>query len=60
MLLPYGAGTLLGHVLDTARACAFDQPLCVLGSQPEIPQHQEGLGLRGDDLRGNRAERDLG
>ncbi len=34
-LLPYGAGTLLGHVLDTARACAFDQPLCVLGGGAE-------------------------
>ena len=30
-LLSYGTGTLLGHVLDTARACAFDQTLCVLG-----------------------------
>ncbi len=32
-LLPYGtAGTLLGHVLDVARACSeFDQRLCVLG-----------------------------
>jgi molybdenum cofactor cytidylyltransferase len=30
-LLPYGDGTLLGHVLQTARACAFDQTLCVLG-----------------------------
>ncbi len=30
-LLAYGEGTLLGHVLETARACAFDQSLCVLG-----------------------------
>lgn len=30
-LLPYGDRTLLDHVLDTARACAFDQLLCVLG-----------------------------
>ena len=30
-LLRYGAGTLLGHVLDTARACRFDQLLCVIG-----------------------------
>ena len=30
-LLPYGAGTLLGHVLSTARACGFDQLLCVVG-----------------------------
>ncbi len=30
-LLPFGSGTLLGHVLDVARACAFDQTLCVVG-----------------------------
>jgi molybdenum cofactor cytidylyltransferase len=30
-LLPYGSGTLLDHVLDTARACRFDQLLCVIG-----------------------------
>ena len=30
-LLPFGSGTLLGHVLDVARACPFDQTLCVVG-----------------------------
>jgi molybdenum cofactor cytidylyltransferase len=30
-LLPYGSVPLLGHVLDTARACRFDQLLCVVG-----------------------------
>lgn len=30
-LLPYGDATLLDHTLGTARACAFDQLLCVLG-----------------------------
>lgn len=30
-LLAYGEGTLLGHVLDVAWACPFDQSLCVLG-----------------------------
>ena len=30
-LLPYGDTTLLGHVLDRARACAFDQLVCVVG-----------------------------
>ena len=30
-LLPFGSGTLLGHVLDVARGCAFDQTLCVIG-----------------------------
>jgi molybdenum cofactor cytidylyltransferase len=29
-LLPYGGATLLDHVLDTARACRFDQLLCVV------------------------------
>ena len=31
-LLRYRSGTLLGHVLDTARACPFDQLVCVIGS----------------------------
>src|ERR1700684_352071 len=30
-LLPYGAGSLLVHVLDTARRCNFGQLLCVVG-----------------------------
>ena len=30
-LLRYGTSTLLGHALDTARACGFDQTLCVVG-----------------------------
>ena len=30
-LLRYGTGTLLGHVLEVARACRFDQTLCVVG-----------------------------
>ncbi len=30
-LLPYNGRTLLDHVLDTARACAFDQVVCVIG-----------------------------
>src|SRR5436305_4159731 len=29
-LLPYGDATLLDHVLETARACRFDQLLCVV------------------------------
>jgi molybdenum cofactor cytidylyltransferase len=32
-LLSYGGSTLLDHVLGTARACAFDQLLCVLGGE---------------------------
>lgn len=30
-LLPYGSGTLLGHVLSVARSCPFDQLVCVVG-----------------------------
>jgi len=30
-LLPYGSGSLLGHVLETARRCGFGQLLCVVG-----------------------------
>jgi molybdenum cofactor cytidylyltransferase len=32
-LLSYGRATLLDHALGTARACAFDQLLCVLGGE---------------------------
>jgi molybdenum cofactor cytidylyltransferase len=32
-LLAYHGGTLLGHVLDTARACRFDQLLCVVNDR---------------------------
>jgi molybdenum cofactor cytidylyltransferase len=34
-LLPYGGQPLLGHTLDTARGCGFDQLLCVLGGAAE-------------------------
>lgn len=30
-LLPFGEVPLLGHVLDVARVCPFDQLLCVIG-----------------------------
>jgi molybdenum cofactor cytidylyltransferase len=30
-LLPYGDGTLLDHTVATARACGFDQLICVIG-----------------------------
>ncbi|HLY48688.1 MAG TPA: nucleotidyltransferase family protein [Solirubrobacteraceae bacterium] len=30
-LLPFGSGTLLEHVLSVARACPFDQLICVIG-----------------------------
>jgi len=52
-LLPYGPGLLLGHVLDTARACRFDQLLCVLGgSSDEI---RERIDLDGIELVENLA-----
>jgi len=34
-LLPYGDATLLDHTLGTARACGFDQLICVLGGGAE-------------------------
>jgi molybdenum cofactor cytidylyltransferase len=34
-LLSYGNKTLLDHVLATARACAFDQLLCVIGGSAD-------------------------
>lgn len=34
-LLPYGDKTLLDRVLDTARACEFDQLICVIGGSTE-------------------------
>jgi molybdenum cofactor cytidylyltransferase len=30
-LLPYGAGTLLGHVVDVARSCRFQQVIVAIG-----------------------------
>lgn len=44
--LPYAGGTLLGHVLDTARACAFDQLLCAVGGRDVL----DGAGLRGVEV----------
>src|SRR5581483_1876330 len=34
-LLPYKGCTLLDHVLDTARACEFDQLVCVIGGSAD-------------------------
>jgi molybdenum cofactor cytidylyltransferase len=42
-LLPYGGTTLLGHVLDVARACSFVQLLCVLGSDAAAIREQVDL-----------------
>jgi molybdenum cofactor cytidylyltransferase len=46
-VLPYGDGTLLGHTLETARGCAFDQLLCVLGGAADAVRDAVDLaGIR--------------
>jgi molybdenum cofactor cytidylyltransferase len=47
-LLPYGSATLLDHVLGTARACRFDQLLCVIGGAADAVR--AGVRLEGVDL----------
>lgn len=47
-LLPYGDATLLDHTLATARACAFDQLLCVLGGAADGVR--ERVDLRGVEV----------
>ena len=45
--LPYRGTTLLGHVLDSARACGFDQLLVTLGGSSEEVRKQVDLsGVR--------------
>jgi molybdenum cofactor cytidylyltransferase len=51
-LLPYGAATLLDHVLEVARACPFDQLLCVLGGGAD--EVRETVDLRGAEVVENR------
>lgn len=43
-LLPYGEATLLDHVLDTARACHFDQLVCVIGGAAAEIRERVDLG----------------
>ena len=43
-LLRFGSGVLLGHVLDVARGCAFDQLLCVLGGGSSEVRRQVDFG----------------
>jgi molybdenum cofactor cytidylyltransferase len=47
-LLPYGDNTLLGHVLDTARECPFDQLIVALGGAADGVREQ--VDLRGADV----------
>jgi molybdenum cofactor cytidylyltransferase len=51
-LLPYRAGLLLGHVLDTARECGFDQLLCALGDGSD--EIRERVDLDGVEVVENR------
>jgi molybdenum cofactor cytidylyltransferase len=51
-LLPYGPVPLLGHVLGTARACGFDQLLCVLGGGSD--QVRDGVELEGIEVVQNQ------
>lgn len=52
-LLPFGGSTLLGHVLDTARGCPFDQLVCVLG--PSEEEIRARVDLRGAEVVVNAA-----
>ena len=52
-LLPYGGAPLLGHVLQTARSCPFDQLLCVVGgASAEV---RRWVDLRGVEVVENEA-----
>jgi molybdenum cofactor cytidylyltransferase len=51
-LLPYRGKTLLDHVLATARACEFDQLLCVIGGAADEIRAQ--VDLRGTTVIENR------
>jgi molybdenum cofactor cytidylyltransferase len=51
-LLPYREGTLLDHVLETARECRFDQMLCVLGGGAD--DVRAGVDLSGVEVVENR------
>jgi molybdenum cofactor cytidylyltransferase len=52
-LLPYGDTTLLGHVLQTARACRFDQIVVTLGAAAE--EVRAKVDLAGADVVVNDA-----
>src|SRR3954471_9918625 len=52
-LLPYRGGTLLGHVVGTARACRFDQTLVALGGAAD--DVRDGVDLSGAQVVVNDA-----
>ena len=51
-LLPFGGATLLDHTLGTARACAFDQLICVIGGAAE--EIRATVGLSGAEVLENQ------
>ena len=52
-LLPYRDGTLLGHVVGTARACRFDQTLVAIGGAAS--DVRAGVDLNGVEVVVNEA-----
>jgi molybdenum cofactor cytidylyltransferase len=52
-LLPYGHGTLLGHVVNTARACEFHQTLVAIGGSADAVR--ERVDLTGAEVVVNEA-----
>jgi molybdenum cofactor cytidylyltransferase len=52
-LLPYGEGTLLGHVVAVARACAFDQLVVAIGGAAD--EVRAAVDLAGADVVRNDA-----
>src|SRR5436190_8543593 len=50
-LLRYGHATLLDHTLATARACEFDQLICVIGGAAD--QIRATVDLSGTEVREN-------
>jgi molybdenum cofactor cytidylyltransferase len=52
-LLPFGDTTLLGHVVETARGCAFDQLVVAVGGAAD--EVREAVDLRGAEVVVNDA-----
>ena len=52
-LLPYGEGTLLGHVVGTARACGLDQTIVAIGGAAD--EVRAGVDLGGAQVVVNDA-----
>jgi len=52
-LLPYGTGTLLGHVVSVARSCRFDQLIVAIGGAADAVR--AGVDLSGADVVRNDA-----